>query len=508
MEQKGLVKASMNLPGFVEDAYNSVEAMTKFSDLLLQSKLCPDHFYEKGSDNKPDYAKGKTAAVMMVLLQGHQLNLPPLTALQHIIPVNGLLSVKGDAAKSMIFGSGKLAKDSWKEDVSGSIEQQNYSVTITATRSDNGQTLSRTFSVELAKRAGLWITESQLRGNDGWKYKKSAWYKYPDRMITYRALGFLARDLFPDVMSGIYTTEEAMDLPQDETVVIATESGAEIEIPDKNFSQDRSQSLTSRASEVIDKKNNLQQPMTYEESYPASEHTPPPEEDIPQAPEPQRGQSKTMLNGEEGAIPVYSESELLSMGVDKLQDLISQDSIMLRIQEKWNQKNTNKKMRTIILAHYKGEAISLLAQYDPEDPTEGLTKSPGEPQTVFPEQDGAPAEPIEQEPDPETEDRGDLPWENEDVQPNKGFDAAAPDPEPVHMDNKFGIEVPDLIDGKRAFDQVKALYDAMLNVAGIDNKRFETLITTKFPQFQKYKTRDDFCYKAEVSEVHQLLNSV
>ena len=88
MEQKGLVKSSINLPGFVEDAYNSVDSMTKFSELLLESKLCPDHFYEKGADNKPDYTKGKTAAVMMVLLQGHQLQLPPLTALQHWRNIN------------------------------------------------------------------------------------------------------------------------------------------------------------------------------------------------------------------------------------------------------------------------------------------------------------------------------------------------------------------------------------------------------------------------------------
>ena len=266
-EKQGLVKsAETRLPKFVEDAYESVEKMKQFANILLNSKLVPNHFYEQLPDKKPDFSKGKVPAVVAVLIQGYQLQLPPLTALQHIIPVNGLLSIKGDLAKSMIFNSGKLKPGSWVEEEIGSIENGDYVVTITATRADNGQTLSRSFSVAQAKRAGLWITEQQVNGQDGWKYKSSAWWKYPTRMCNYRALGFIARDMFPDVMAGIYTTEEAMDIPKDAVEIIETESGAKITIPDKEHSKGRSDKMTSRVTDKIPdnkfgevKKNDIQE---------------------------------------------------------------------------------------------------------------------------------------------------------------------------------------------------------------------------------------------------------
>lgn len=471
MEQKGLVKSNMNLPGFVEHAYESVEQMEKFANLLLGSKLCPDHFYEKGGDGKVDYAKGKTEAVVMVLLQGHQLQLPPLTALQHIIPVNGLLSVKGDAAKSMIFGSGLLKHDTWKEEVTGDLSSGTYKVTITATRKDSGQTLTRSFSVEDAKRAGLWISEDMLRKQDGWKYKKSAWYKYPSRMIAYRALGFLARDLFPDVLSGIYTTEEAMDLPKDETLIIETERGATLQIADKDFDQSRSKSLTSKVAEKIDKRNGPEKkeheatplseeryPATPEESYPAAEKEPPTPEK-------------------------YTEDELKEMDIDDLREIIHSNDLEKHL-ETIPGKNTNKKLRNLILAAQEnpGELANYLVQFDSNYSSEALI-------------DNAVQE-NEQEDEP-------------------GYDGPEPDPEEPsdtepeeELTNKFHIDVPDLVDGKRSFDQVKSLFEELTNVAGIDNKAFESLINTKFPQFQHYRIKEDFCYKGEKSEINTLLNSI
>ena len=249
--EKSIVKVSdVRLPKFVEDAYDTIEGMKQFAGMLLDSKLVPDHFYEKGADNKPDYTKGKVPAVVVVLLQAQQLAIPPMTALQHVIPVSGLLSIKGDLAKTMIFASGKLKKDSWKETVTGSIEDENMVVSITATREDNGTTLTRTFSVDKAKRMGLWITSSQVSGQDGWKWKKSAWYKTPDRMLNYRALGNIARDLFSDVLLNMYTTEEAQDIGKETTEIIETESGAKITIPDKEHAKTRSTKMTDR---VVDK---------------------------------------------------------------------------------------------------------------------------------------------------------------------------------------------------------------------------------------------------------------
>jgi hypothetical protein len=58
------------------------------------------------------------------------------------------------------------------------------------------------FSVNDAKRAGLWN-------------KQGPWTQYPKRMLQMRARGFALRDAFPDVLKGLISAEEAADYPDD-----------------------------------------------------------------------------------------------------------------------------------------------------------------------------------------------------------------------------------------------------------------------------------------------------
>ena len=522
-QQKGLMKLSMNLPGFVENAYESVEAMTKFADLLLESKLCPDHFYEKkkeGTKMVPDYTKGKTASVMIVLLQGYQLQLPPMTALQHVIPVNGLLSIKGDAAKTLIFNSGKLATGSWNETVEGSVQDQNMEVTITAKRQDTQETMSRSFSVEQAKRAGLWITESKIQGSDGWKYQKSAWYKYPQRMITYRALGFLARDLFPDVMSGIYTTEEAMDMPAETEVVIEGKNGVKVIIPDKDFNKNRSETLTNRANNKInDRSGNIDQPprdlkqtpMTPDESFPPESNKELIAED--------KEKSKTMLNGTEAYIPVYSESELKGMTLIQLLGIIGQDGLMVKAWEIDHGKNTNKKLRLIILAHYNNTIVSLIKKFYPEFESKQFEKSVEEIKKDLTSSKQEAKKKIEEERETRrtavesTDEHSDeIPMESvgdEDMQQQEYESRVEEKVNEQLASNKHEIEVSDIPEGetRRSFEVAMVIFNEMADIAGIDNKRYVDILAN-FPELQKYKTKEDFCFMAGVSEINSLLNSV
>lgn len=506
----------------IEEAFQSIEGMEKFCDKVLESKLAPDHFYPKlpGENSKRDYEKGNTAAVMMVLIQGRQLGIPVMTSLQHVIPVNGLMSIKGDAAKAMVFNSGKVKKDSWKEEVTGSIESGDMVVTMTATRVDTGETLSRSFSVEQAKRAGLWVTEEMTRKQDGYKALKSAWWKYPQRMITYRALGFLARDLFPDVLHGVYTTEEAVDIPQDETIVIETTAGAAVKIDGgPKFQQSRSEQLTTKANLQIDKRAGIQEPKpdpdpvhqypkTVGESYPVK-----PEEKLPDHSGLKEGEHQsigTMLNGTPGFIPVYTEDELKQMNTPDINTLIECDGLMVKARDIDPQKNTHKKLRTILLAHYAGAVVPMIAKFDKEfqDPlknqageeVKGTEEVPG----PDPESDEIPMEPVgdqepeAEEPEPEDPDQGAY-----EAGVTEGMSA-----EDKVDTNRFDIEVPELVDGKRSFEQVKTLFEEMASQAGLDNKAYESMVNTKFPQFQKYRTKEDFVYQAPAFEVNTLLNSI
>ena len=499
--EKSLVKAGEpRLPKFVEDAYESVEKMEKFAEILLNSKLVPNHFYEKLPDGKPDFSKGKTPAVVAVLIQGYQLQLPPLTALQHIIPVNGLLSIKGDLAKSMIFNSGKLKPGSWVEEETGSIDEGNLVVKITATRSDNGQTLSRSFSVAQAKRAGLWITEQQVNGQDGWKYKSSAWWKYPARMINYRALGFLARDMFPDVMAGVYTTEEAMDLPKDVTEVIETESGAKITIPDKEHAKKRSDKMTERVTDKIPENKFGAVNTTIQEAEVIKEKKTIPEE-MAEAGEkivnevtkdfvPQHG-SASQFNGvitkseeEKPAIPGHlTLKEMEGMDTKVLLEIINADTNMIEAMEMIPGKNTGKKIREIIFANQEGKLAEHVASFLPPKESENQGNAGGEipPNKAFDSQSEVKSKP------------------GDELFPGEGGAKKS--------SNKYNLAIPEFDKGnQREFSTMKTLFNLLASVnPPVSNNRY-TELAIKMNILKNYPDREIFCKIATVQEIDELLN--
>jgi hypothetical protein len=523
-QEKSLVKTSeVKLPKFVEQAYDSIEGMKQFANMLLESKLVPDSYYEKGADNKPDYSKGKTSAVVIVLLQAQQLAVPPMTGLQHIVPVNGLLSIKGDLAKTMIFASGKLKKDSWKETVTGSIEEENMVVSLTATREDNGVTLTRTFSVDKAKRMGLWITPAQVNSADGWKWKKSAWFKTPDRMLQYRALGNLARDLFSDVLLNMYTTEEAVDIQREATEIIETADGNKITIPDKEHATKRSEKLTTRVAEKIqpDKfapvKTEVQeaevitaQDINEEKATVDEKITTMNAKESPFIPS--KGSVEYMngvkiIRGEDGKIQNMDEvnagaegggdapeeappsaegpwtlDQMEKMDTKILMAKVNSDTDMMEACDMIGSKNTNKKLREIIFAWQEGTLAEHVA------PFMAQTNTP-------PDDTPAP------------EDPGRM--------PNMDFENQKPDDVPlkprqnkVGAVNKYGMEIPDVEVGVlRDFSDVKRLFNQFVSITPkIDNNRYIEL-STKLGFIQKYPDREIFIKSASREEINLLLNN-
>jgi hypothetical protein len=259
MENQLATKDSRQV-AFFESSMQTLKEAMEYANMLLKSKVVPNHFYEKDANGKPDFTKGKPEAVVMTLQAGMEVGLKGMQALQWMIPVNGLMSIKGDGAKALIFNSGKLKESSWKEDIHGDLDAEDYSVQIWATRSDNDMRKSGIFSVSRAKRAGLWVTEQMINSQGGAKYKYSPWWKYPERMIYYRALGFLARDLFSDVLGGLVTEEEARDYPEPEgTVELKTALGETIELNKDNalHNQERSKKLTERVDNKINQANDI-----------------------------------------------------------------------------------------------------------------------------------------------------------------------------------------------------------------------------------------------------------
>lgn len=157
------------------------EAM-KFSDIISKSNFVPK-----------DY-KGKPGDILVAVQMGGELGLPPIQALQNIAVINGRPSLWGDAALAVCQNHHKYEyiKETIEESKDG-----NHKATCIIKRT-NEEEYKVTFSVDDAKKAGLW-------GRQG------PWSSYPKRMLQMRARGFALRDKFSDALNGMILREESED---------------------------------------------------------------------------------------------------------------------------------------------------------------------------------------------------------------------------------------------------------------------------------------------------------
>ena len=161
------------------------EAMT-FSDMLANSSMVPKAY------------QGKPQDILVCVQWGMEMGLAPMQALQNIAVINGKPSVYGDAAMALVQASPVC------EDVEEFFENEGTPnpVAVCVAKRKGRKPVTARFSVEDAKRAGLWG-------------KQGPWTAYPRRMMQMRARGFALRDAFPDVLKGMITVEEAQDYPEE-----------------------------------------------------------------------------------------------------------------------------------------------------------------------------------------------------------------------------------------------------------------------------------------------------
>lgn len=143
--------------------------------------------------------RGMDAPGVVVAMQlGFELGLSPMQAVQSINVINGKATLSGEAAVAVIRQSGYCER--WDMGMKGEGDAMlGYAITK---RHDDSAEYERTFTVADARLAGLWN-------------KTGPWKQYPSRMLMWRAVGFLARDVYPDAMRGARITEEAADIPSE-----------------------------------------------------------------------------------------------------------------------------------------------------------------------------------------------------------------------------------------------------------------------------------------------------
>jgi hypothetical protein len=163
--------------GKLEHAY-------RVAKLIASTQLVPKQYQNKPED------------VLVACEFGRRLGLGELQAVQNIAVINGKPTMWGDAVLACCQGHPDFVSitESPIKDKDGAT----CGFECTLKRAGYEQPIVRQFTVDDAKRAGLWG-------------KQGPWTQYPKRMLQLRARAFALRDGFADALSGIQVREEVED---------------------------------------------------------------------------------------------------------------------------------------------------------------------------------------------------------------------------------------------------------------------------------------------------------
>lgn len=194
-------------------ALDNLDAAIRFADGLVKAGMVP-----KGVNH--------AGAVVGLIEAGKELGLAPMYALSNLTFTNGRLGIMGDAAKALIRAKGALeAGTDFEEVYSGDPFTPGWTCTVTAHRKGQAKSFESSFSIAEAVGAGLIrLADGKVQTHKrdaGWGDHSAPWSKYTKRMLMYRALGFLVRDRFSDILGGAVLTEELRDYPLTEAAVVS-----------------------------------------------------------------------------------------------------------------------------------------------------------------------------------------------------------------------------------------------------------------------------------------------
>jgi hypothetical protein len=137
----------------------------------------------------PPDLRGKEADVFVTLLAGQELGLSPMASLRSIHVVKGKPILSADVMVGLVLASGLC-------EYFRPGKKTGNSVTY-VTKRKGCEPVELEWTLEYARNAGL-------GGGDNWK-------KYPRAMLSARCKAELARDVYPDVLAGVYEESEAAE---------------------------------------------------------------------------------------------------------------------------------------------------------------------------------------------------------------------------------------------------------------------------------------------------------
>lgn len=162
---------------FTEDKFKM--AIT-ISEKLSKSSIVPMHFR-----NKPE-------EIFSCLVLGAELGFKPMQALNAIVIIQGQATLKAQTQLALVRAKCPNAI------IIIESNDKDLRATCTCRRSINDTGFTSEWTMEKAKKMGL--------------SHKDNWIKQPATMLRWRAISECLRIVFPEILQGVYATEEIEDL--------------------------------------------------------------------------------------------------------------------------------------------------------------------------------------------------------------------------------------------------------------------------------------------------------
>lgn len=144
------------------------------------------------TDFVPKSMRNNVGAVLACVARGRAMGIPDMVALNGIAIIEGKATLSAELMCAIVRAHG--------HSITGDVGAD--SATVKGRRRDNGDEMTATFTLEMAKTAGL----------DG----KANWKHHPDDMLWARAVSKLCRRLFADCFAGGTYTPEDVDIADDD----------------------------------------------------------------------------------------------------------------------------------------------------------------------------------------------------------------------------------------------------------------------------------------------------
>jgi hypothetical protein len=174
------------VPGFL--APKSINDVKELAKMIALGEWAPESYRDIDGNFRQQQ-------IELAIMHGASVGLGPFAAVQSIAVINGMPSIWGDGALSVIEHSGLL--EDMVEDYALDGEQGLVAI-CTMKRRHRATAIVTRFSMGMADRAGLTRTEGP-------------WQSYPERMLRMRARSWTMRDAFADVLRGLHIREEVED---------------------------------------------------------------------------------------------------------------------------------------------------------------------------------------------------------------------------------------------------------------------------------------------------------